>query len=72
MLEDHEKLRFPKVCGSQSRNTAGMENEADAAFGKKQDFQGGSSNREDERLKVIAKMAKLLEEGCIFPLFELQ
>ncbi|MFR5599351.1 MAG: hypothetical protein ACLTJB_06545, partial [Holdemania filiformis] len=26
-LEDHEKLRFLKVCGSQSRNTAGMENE---------------------------------------------
>lgn len=49
-----------------------MENEADAAFGKEQDFQGGSSNREDERLKVTAKAAKLLEEGCIFPLFELQ
>ena len=49
-----------------------MENEADAAFGKEQDFQGGSSNREDERLKVIAKAVKLLEEGCIFPLFELQ
>jgi len=34
LLEDHEKLRFLKVCGSQSRNTAGMENEADAVFGK--------------------------------------
>jgi hypothetical protein len=72
LLEDHEKLRFPKVCECQSRNTAGMENEADAALGKEQDFQGGSSNREDERLKVTAKAAKLLEEGCIFPLFELQ
>ena len=49
-----------------------MENEADAVFGKEEDFQGGSSNRKDERLKVIAKAVKLLEEGCIFPLIELQ